>query len=427
MTCTLAMLGWTATDVPMFIALPILLVASGFFSGSETALFGLSHAQRMELRDVSLSGRIVDALLRDQRMLLVTLLLGNTTINVAYFVVTSVLVMHSDANAAIKVGIASAFLIGIVIGGEVVPKSLAASRRVRFAALCAPPLLTLHTVIAPIRVVLTRVIITPLCRLVAPRPVSSGLRDEELASLLDVSGDAGVIDDEERRLLGEMIALRRLRVRDVMTPRVRMHALPANADRSEVLALAQTTRSLTIPIYDGTADTIEGILHVKDYLASQDAPSVTDPRVLRPARYVPELATLDQLLEQLRTWRTRTAVVIDEYGGTEGVVTIEDVVAEVVGDITIGPGSAIESIRLVGIGTWEIDGELPLHDFEEAFGVSLDAPQVSTIGGYVVDRLGRAARQGDHVDAGEFHLRVRRIEGKRIAILRLSTAPEPRE
>ena len=163
------MFGLSGIDIPMLALLPGLLLLSGFFSGSETALFGLTETERMTLRrDESLAGRAVAALLANPRMLLITVLLGNMTINVLYFVTSSVLLMRADAGFIGLIAMAAVSLLLLILLGEVLPKLWANSRRVTFAVLTAPPLLALHRLIGPLRLVLDRAIVAPLSRLTAP-------------------------------------------------------------------------------------------------------------------------------------------------------------------------------------------------------------------------------------------------------------------
>ena len=166
------MFDWESVDIAMLLmlaALPVLLALSGFFSGSETALFGLTETERMGLRrGESLAGRAADALLADHRMLLITVLVGNMTVNVLYFVITSVLLMKIEVGVAGGVVLAATFLVLIILLGEVAPKLLANSRRARFAVLVAPPLLTVHRLIGPLRILLNRLVVAPLSRLTAP-------------------------------------------------------------------------------------------------------------------------------------------------------------------------------------------------------------------------------------------------------------------
>ena len=424
------MLGWSVADIWLFATLPVLLVLSGFFSGSETALFGLSETQRMQIRrGTGLAARAVESLLAHQRMLLITILISNMTVNVLYFVISSILLMKSEAGAIGEVLLAIASLMLIVLLGEVMPKLIANSRSTTIALLVAPPLIALHQLIGPLRIALDKVIVGPLSRLTAPTQAPPQLSREELAALLDLSGDAGVIDTEEERILQDVLNLGRLKVRDVMTPRVKMVAAPITASRSDVLAIVKQNRFTKLPIYEDDLDTIVGLLSVTRYLAEPEVGEQSLRGRTKPLQFVPEMATLDQLLDHFRTTKTQLAIVVDEFGGTAGIVAIEDVVEEIVGDISASDDDISQQPQLIGLNQWRAAGDLSVHDWAEAFGQRLVSPRVATLGGLITTHLGRAPSPQDAVEIGGVRLEVERVEHARVetvivTLLREQESPE---
>jgi CBS domain containing-hemolysin-like protein len=403
----------STVSLVLLLLLPALLVGSAFFSCSETALFGLTEAERSALRrDQRLAGRSVEALLADPRMLLITILLCNNTANLLYFVTSSILVMRADGSVVALLGLAVGSLVLLILAGEVLPKLLANSNRCRFAVLVAPGLLALHRAIAPLRLVLDRIVVTPLGRLTAPRRRPARLSCEELAALIAASGRRGTLDREEQRILQDVITLGGLRVRDVMTPRVRVAAVPLSASSADVEALCASTRFTRLPVYNGDLDRIVGLLQVKRYLLDRHRPLA---EFVVPARYVPEVATLDQLLAHFRETGTETAIVVDEYGGTAGVVSLEDVVEEIVGDIDLGPVGGPREPEVLGPGRYRVAGDMSVREWAEAFGQRLVSPRVSTLGGLITSRLGRAARPRDVIGLGNVRLEVEVVDRARIA------------
>jgi len=426
--------GWSFIDITMVAMLPLLLGISGFFSGSETALFALTANERMTLRrSGGRTTRAVETLLANQRMLLITILIGNMTVNVLYFVVTSVLLMKRDVGVLYSVLLAATFLLALILIGEVTPKLVANTRRIGFASLTAPLLVTFHQAIAPLRIVLDRVVVGPLSRLTSPAGRPPELDEHELSALLDVSSSSGVIDDQEQQILQDVISLSQLKVRDVMTPRVRVAAIPVGATYEQVRKLAEKTRLTKFPVYDENIDHILGLLPVRRFLL--DPPRRADDReaierLLTPAHYVPETARLDQLLDRFRETHTQLAIVVDEYGGTSGVVAAEDVVEELVGDIASDEDrGGIEPPTRIQPGQWRVDGATPIHDWAEAFGARLVSPQVATLGGLLLSRLGRAPRVGDHIELSNVRLEVERIDRSRVlsVIVTLLGGGEPRD
>jgi CBS domain containing-hemolysin-like protein len=409
------MRGWTTVAIPMLALLPVLLFASGFFSGSETALFGLTENQRIIIRrQQSLSGRAIEALLADQRMLLITVLLGNMTINVLYFVTSSVLLMRAETGLVGRLLLAAASLLLIILLGEVLPKLAANARQPAFAALTSPPLLALHKLIGPMRITLDRLVVAPLSRLTSPAEAPPRLDESELAALLDISTREGVIDYEEQQILQDVIALSQRKVRDVMTPRVRIEAVPETASRLDVETLTRDTRLTVVPAYRDDLDHIAGLLHVRRYLLDSRGSDAPLTEHVTPARFVPEVATLDQLLDHFRGTRTHLAVVVDEFGGTAGIVTIEDVVEELVGDIATEQGRAAVRPEPIGPNQWRVGGDASVHEWADSFGPRLIPPRVSTLGGLITARLGRAAEAGDSVELGNVRVDVEQVDRSRV-------------
>ncbi|MHC4909597.1 MAG: hemolysin family protein [Planctomycetota bacterium] len=407
--------GWDTLSIALACLMPLLLLASALFSGTETACFGLTGAERLEvIRRDSVAARAARVLLSDQRMLLITLMLGNMTVNALYFVVSSVLMMTTSPGVIGSIAMALGTLVAILLLGEVLPKMLATSHRIGVVLFVSPPLAFVHRAIAPLRILVARAIVEPLGRLTAPREAPPSLNEAELGALLAISSRDGVIDLEEQRLIREVLALHRQRVRDVMTPRVEMEALPRGSSRAEVIEMVARTRLTRLPIYDGDLDHIVGLLHVKRFLLAPDDTPVDAPDIMTRPLFVPEMATADRLLENMREAHAQSAVVVDEFGGTAGVVAIRDVVEELVGEITGQDEIAIDPPRMIGLGRWRVSGAISVHDWAEAFGQSLDAPRVSTVGGLVLHILGRAPAVGDVVEFGSVRIEVESLKGLRV-------------
>jgi putative hemolysin len=255
------------------------------------------------------------------------------------------------------------------------------------------------------------------------------LSHEELAALLNLSGDAGVIDTEEERILQDVLNLGRLKVRDVMTPRVKMIAAPITASRSDVLAIVKQDRFTKLPIYEDDLDTIVGLLSVTRYLAEPEVGEQSLRGRTKPLQFVPEMATLDQLLDHFQVTKSQLAIVVDEFGGTAGIVAIEDVVEEIVGDISASDDDISQQPQLIGLNQWRAAGDLSVHDWAEAFGQRLVSPRVATLGGLITAHLGRAPSPQDAVEIGGVRLEVERVEHARVetvivTFLREQESPE---
>lgn len=410
----------------MLLCLPLLLVLSGFFSGSETALFSLTRHQRAQLKaSNTLAGTVITTLLAETRGLLITLLMGNMTVNVLYFVVSTKLLLIAQEEhwlSPMALGAASiAPLLVIIILGEVLPKLVAARAAVMCSRLAAVPLLTVHRVISPVRLLASVFIITPLARLIAPKERPESLSADELASLLELSQRQGVIDPQEQRILRQALDLGRVKVDELMTPRVGIEAFDLDSEPGELVEFFKRTNLRQAPAYRKSLDHLEGFITARRALLYPPGSRLELNSLIEPATFVPQQQRADQLLAQLRRDGKTIAVVVDEYGGTAGLVTLEDAAEHLVGDIAgaFDDGSQ-PLVEKVTEGVWRVSAELSTRDWAEAFGQSVPADvrktlgAVHTLGGLVMAGLGRAAQVGDELTIGNLVLSVDSLDGRRI-------------
>lgn len=429
--------AYSIADVPLFIALPLLLIASGFFSGSETALFSMSNQQRRQfLRDRSVIARATGQLLHHPRTLLITLMFGNMTINVLYFVVSSVLLLKLsdvDPNPVVMLAATLLPLLLIVAFGEVLPKMVANTAVVSWIRVIALPMLAIHRLIGPVGMVVGRVLIKPLGRLFAPPGGAVEFTADELETLLRLSQKRGVIAGDEMHLVRQVMRLSELQVSDVMVPRVEVDAIERHDPPAAIRQKIEQTQRVRLPVYDGDLDHIVGVVYAKEFLLGQAGNRAMDvDRFVRQVRFVPELIRVDRLLEDFRRTNTHVAIVVDEYGGTAGLVTLKDVAERVVGDLDMDQGlgeGSTPPVEAVEPGVWRADGRLSVHDWSDVFGTAQLPVRVSTVGGLVTALIGRLPENGDTAELGNLRIEVERASGGRVesVLLRVpgsSSAPE---
>ncbi|MEX0743956.1 MAG: hemolysin family protein [Phycisphaeraceae bacterium] len=416
----------TFAHLLMLALLPLLVVLSAFFSGSETALFSLSPHQRLRFaRAGTLAGDAITRLLSETRALLITLLLSNMTINVLFFVISSVLLIHATRErllGPVLLGLLSVLpLLTIILLGEVLPKLVAARMTMTWVRVVALPLYLVHRVLAPVRVTASVAVITPLARLIAPPEKPPALSADELDSLLSLSQRQGVIDPDEEQLLQQVLELNQLKVRDLMVPRVDIEAFDLARDPAELIDLIARTKLRHLPVYRDNLDNIVGLVFARQILLHRPASTEDLERYVRQVKLVPEQQRGDQLLLELRKTGTTFAIVVDEYGGTAGLITIEDVVEHMVGDL---PGEfepeGEPELSVVKPGMWRVGADLSVHDWADVFGHNpaveglAELETVSTLAGLVMARLGRLPNEGDHTTVGNVQITVERMVGRRI-------------
>jgi len=416
-------------DFWLLIALPVLLIFSGIFSGAETALFSLSPAERSSVVR-SPGGKAVARLLAHPDRLLVTVLMLNMTVNVVYLVITSVLTMRVEG-AALKVAASAGPLIALVLFGEILAKLLASAHRTKFALAIAPVILLAQRLFGPLLIGTVRFVVAPLVRLFMPSSASAQRRlaASDLGELLDQAAQRGVIDQEERRMLNEVLGLGERRVRDVMTPRVDIAWLEEGFPADDLVQLVRRSSHTRFPLHRGPLDEehVLGFLDAKGYLADRAAGLAprAELHLTRPT-FVPEQSRLDQLLEHFRTTGTHMALCVDEFGGISGLVEIEDVVEELLPAADSDATLELDQVHMIGLGQWVAPGRLPLHEWSRLFGVEPppEADKVSTLAGLVFHELGRIPVVGDELRVGSVGLRVESMSGRTVRTVRVSIDPQ---
>ncbi|MFW5840489.1 MAG: hemolysin family protein, partial [Planctomycetota bacterium] len=400
----------------------VLLGFSAFFSGSETALFNLT---RGELRAMSESSGPVDRLIwrmmRRPDELLNTILFGNMLVNVA-FATTSALVVFSMEErgfSAFAIGVFSIVpLILVILFGEVTPKVMAILIGKPWAVAAAPVLAAIQRIFGPIVRGLNAFLIRPLTRVIAYSPPrDKDVTGEELGELLNISANQGLIDRDISGMLQEIIELTDIRVADVMVPRVDLICYDVDASPEGLMQRFAQTGLRRMPVYEDNPDNIIGLVSAKRLWLTPHTPL---RKLVRKALFVPETANLEQLLGQFRKVRRQMAIVVDEYGGTAGLVTLEDVLEEIVGDLPDASGEeSIPQVERISQREYLVAGDLAIHNWADFFHVDLSAQRISTIGGFVLSCFGRVPQVGDVVDYQNLRFTVERMRHRRIAQVRL--------
>ncbi len=398
-----------------WIAVPLLLAASAFFSASETALFSLAEAERRR------AGPRVVRVLADPQALLVTVLFSNLAVNVLYFSFATHLV--EARNASETALLAAAALLGLVLFGELLPKAVALQARIGLSRFAAGPLSVLIGLVGPVRRVLQRALDFMMRALGDAAREESGVSTETLAEVLSHSARTGLIDLREADLLVEVVELEGIRVAEILTPRVDMIALDLSDHDEERrwfhVARALAKRLTWMPVVRGGADDVVGLVRLRDVLAR---PEESLESLVQPVVFVPALASVLDLLHTLRTSQTAEAVVVDEYGGTAGIVTIENVFEEIVGDLRVEGEREEAEVVALGGGHFRVSGELSIRDWNEQFGRKVVPAGFETVGGLVGALLGRIPRAGDSVTSGGLTLTVRAVRGRRVETVELFAA-----
>ncbi len=428
----------SALDLPLqFAVLAVLLAASAMFSGSETVLFSLSRAalDRAAGSRQPLAQRVARLMSRPQNVL-GAVLIGNAAVNTLLFAASFVLInrLSKVVGDWIEPLAGAACVLVVIVGADMTPKVVGVALAERLAPYAALYVSLWQPLLVPVSRVIDLLFVLPFERVVLGRgqreSPTRDVSDEELGALLELSRREGVINPVENLYLNEVIKLSELRVRDVMVARVDVVSFNVRRPAAELRALMRQTCRKKIPVYDGSPDNIIGLISAKVLFFAGDRPL---RQLLAPVRFVPDVITCEQLLQHFRATRSQLAIAVDEYGGMAGVVTLEDVLESIVGDIS-APHERVGTDEIVPISPreYDISGRLSVHYWAETFGVQPREQRVSTVGGMVTARLGRPAQPGDTVRLGNVEARVTSVRGRRIDRLRVSicqdgSPPSPAE
>jgi putative hemolysin len=409
------------------ITMAALLAASAFFSLSETALFNLSRDQLRRFRASRSPFRQLAArLMEHPRRLLVTVLFGNMAVNTLFFVL-GVFLMTEVAESRIERAALWRAVFGIltpvlvIVFGEILPKSVAAAMPERLAPVAGLPLAVLGYGVRPIHTVLGFLLVTPLARLVTggSREPHAFVTKDELQALVEVAAREGVVTSQESDMLADILELGELKVREVMLPRVEVVGCDRVTPMPLVLAVFRRTHHTKMVVYEEEMDNIVGVVYAKTAFLSPDR-SLAE--LVQPVYYVPESKTVEGLLKDFRARKIQFAVVVDEYGGVSGIVTLEDCLEQIVGrieDETDRP--AAEPVQQAGEAQYVLAGDLSIRSWADAFDLDMPAEggRVTTVAGFVTLLLGRLPRPGDAVGWRNLEFIVEEVRHRRVTRVRL--------
>ena len=397
----------------LWLLLAALLLASGLVSASETALFSLTPAERRNV------GAQAERLLADSRGVLISILFVNLLINLLFFTFCARLSSSDDLYVRTAWGLGA--VVVLVAFGETLPKVIALRARVAVARRSARVLLTLVSLMRPLRNVLERMLEFVHRALGPAGHQEGGVTNEALAQALERSAEKGLLLGSEAEFLTGVLELESMRVREIMTPRVEMVFLDKSEDdRAEAIARGLASKLPWIIVIDGNPDRIVGRVRLRDLLVPDARPL---SELLTPVRFVPELASALGALTFLREQHLAQAVVVDEWGGTAGLVTIEDVFESIVGDLRVEGEREERPIEALPDGGFRVAGWLSIRDWNELFGHRVVATEFATVAGFVTVLLGHIPRAGEEVRSGPFLFRVHAVRGRRIEVLDIFLSP----
>ena len=411
----------------------LLLGLSGFFSSSETSLFSLNSTQIEKMRaEGNPRVGLIERLLSEPRRLIVTILIGNEFVNVAASVISAAMVIqvfgpeNKIYNLFIMVPI-------LLIAGEITPKTLAIRNNIAFATYQSGPIDLFAGLIAPLRWVVRKVS-DWFTTLIVGRERSPGniVTEDMVRTLIHEAVGEGTLDQTEAQFIDHIFDFGNKTVEDLMTSRADVTFVPVDANAAEILDIFKQSRQSRMPVYQGHRDDIVGILHARDLLAIDLRGLGEDQhpleKVLRKPYFVPESKSASDLFATFRERNKSFALVVDEYGGVTGVITMGDLLECIFGDIPNPSDEAEETwIRKLDDYRFALPGSTEIEVFNAKFSVSFDSDEVRTLGGLLLHHFGELPLEAESIELGGFRFFAARIENNRImeVIVEPLTPPEP--
>ncbi len=395
-----------------------LVLVSAFFSGSETAFFNLSRRESLELRDSQNKfSRLVFRLLKTPKKLLTTLLFGNMLINVLFFATSSVISIDIIETNGKTAGLLFAILAfgALVVFGEMLPKSIAYSRSKNIALTAALPCYILKLILTPAIAILNTLIVEPIIRLCIPAKKSKqDFNISQLKKLIEISSKKGSMTMDQNLLISEVLELSFLKLRHLMKPRVDMLFCSIDDSLENAIEMMVDKCVKKLPVYDGKIDNIQGVLLLRDALLHRDK-SIKD--LISEAVFVPEQKSVESLMEFFKKEKLDIAIVVDEYGGVAGLLTMKDIISELLGTSS---SDLEETLKQVTDQECILSGSLAFHDWADFLGLEVENDSSSTLGGFVTALIRKIPQKGDSVIHENIRFTVEEMDRYRVKSIRLT-------
>jgi len=410
--------------LPLLASLALLLLFSAFFSASETAYFSISRSVAAEMEKGRKRERMAADILRDPRMLLVTILFGNLLVNItATSVVTALAIgLYGEKGVGIAVAVMTVL---ILLFGEISPKSLALKRARPFAVFGAPLLRVLMIVFAPVRLLLGAIADHTV---EASRKVLGKSREEyaahELATAVELGHRDGLFGEFEKEVLSNLFLFSEITAREIQTPRHEVFALDVDTPLNEAIAAVRKHGFSRVPLSEGTGDTIIGILFAKDLLRYSRDDRVRIRDVMRPASFVPESKRIRDLFGELIAAHEHLVVLVDENGSYTGILTLEDILEEIFGEMRNRREPKVDEYHRLDERRFVVEGGMSLRDMSELVGMPFESEEVETIAGYLIEKIGRIPAEGESFTIDGFRFLVLSAEPVRVNKLKVERLPE---
>lgn len=414
------------SDIPYVISIILLVALSAFFSSSETSLVSCNRIRLRSMVDEDDRRlRHLNQVLDNQSKMLAAILIGNNIVNLTASSLTTTLAIR--IGGSYTVGLATGLLTFLIlIFGEISPKTAATVNAEKLALFAAPIIHFLMIALTPVIVVINAIAGLFLRLLgIDPNKKQEVITEDELRTIVDVSHEEGVIEKEELEMINNVVDFGDSLAKDVMIPRIDMIFADVNATYEELIEIYRTNMFTRLPVYEDTTDNVIGLINMKDLLLYQPEQEFHVRDFLREAYYTYEYKKTSELFIDMRQHYVSLAIVLDEYGATAGLVTLEDLLEEIVGEIRDEYDSdELDSVQKLSDTEYLVEGSVKLDDINDLLDIELTSEDYDSIGGYIIGLLDDLPTVGQSVSDNGFTFKVESVDKNRITWVRL-WIPEP--
>ncbi len=404
------------------IGLIILIILSSFFSASETALMSISKIRVRHMVEENIKGsNRVKELTDNPSSLLASILVGNNVVNIASSSLATVLAINLIGSRGVAISTIIMTIV-VLIFGEITPKTLASQNSEQISLRVANPIFIVSKMLKPV-VIITTTISKFFIKLLGGKSDSNKpfITEDELKTMVDVSEEEGILKSEETDMIHNVFQFGDLYAKDVMVQRVDIIALDIEESLDKIISVIKEEGFSRIPIYSNTIDNIVGILNVKDIIFMEDTKGFSLKNYMREITYTYEFRKVTELFKDMNKNRQHMVVVLDEYGGTVGIVTIEDLIEEIVGDISDEYDDEEPEIYVVKEDEYIVEGSVRIEDINELIGTKIESEEFDSIGGFIIGVLGRFPNISEEIIYSNYRFIIEDIDRNRIKKIRIYT------
>lgn len=405
------------SDIAMLCVIFILILLSAFFSSAETALVTVNKMRvRMLLDEGNKKAMVLEKVIENSGKMLSAILIGNNVVNISASSVATVFVQNRFGNIYVSIGTGILTLV-VLIFGEIVPKTVATINSEKIALAYARPIYLIMTVLTPVIFLVDKFSMLFMKVLgVRPNDKEKSFTEEELRTIMDVSQEEGIIESEEFDMINNVFDFGDTSAKDIMIPKIDIAMVSIDATYDELMRIIKDDKYTRIPVYKDDTDNIVGILNIKDMIIKGiGRNNFNIEKIMHEPFYTIATKDLNDLLVEMRDENAGMCIVLDEYGTLDGLITLEDIIEEIVGEIRdeFDEDEANSIIRL-SENEYLVEGQINLDDINDELGTDIDSEHYESVGGLIIEQLDRMPEAGDSVEIDNCLLEVMRMDNMRI-------------